>query len=103
MSLRHPAPLGRAARLAARRETLVALGRAQREVVALRWHGVEPSLRWVGWVERGWSAWHWVRRQRASVLMSVAALTPLTGIRPRWTARLLAGALAAARVARWLR
>ncbi len=82
MSLRHPAPPGRAAR---------------------RWHAVEPSLRWVGWVERGWSAWHWVRRHRASVLMPVAALTPFTGIRPRRTAPLLAGALAAVRVARWLR
>ena len=100
MSPRRPAPPDRAARLASRRETLVALSRVQRELIALRWRAAEPSLRWA---DRGWQAGHWVRRHPAEVLVSVAALTALTHVKAGWTGRLLAGALAAARVGRWWR
>jgi hypothetical protein len=90
-------PPDRLARLAARREALVALGQVQRELVALRWRGVEPSLQWA---ERGWQAWRYARSHPWAVFAPVALMAAL---RPRWTGRVVAGLMAITRLRRLLR
>lgn len=90
-------PRDRLAWLAARREALVALGQVQREVVGLRWRGVEPSLHWM---ERGWQAWRYARSHPWAVFAPIALLAAL---RPHWTGRVVAGLMAVTRLRRLLR
>jgi hypothetical protein len=87
----------RAARLAAQRESLVALAQVQRDAIALRWRGLTPAF---GWMARGRQAWAVARAHPWLVLAPVAALAWL---RPRWAGRATATLLALWRVERWLR
>lgn len=87
----------RAALLAARREALVALAQVQREVVALHWRGLTPTLHWI---ERGRQAWLCIRAHPWPVLAPLAALVLL---RPRWAGRTAAALLTLSRIGRWLR
>jgi hypothetical protein len=78
--------------LAARREALVALSTVQREVLVLRWRGVEPSLQWA---ERGFSVWQRYRGLRWLLLVPVAGLLLA---RPRLSGRVTAAVLGLMRV-----
>lgn len=90
----------RAALLAARRESLVALAQLQRDGLAVHWRAFDTPLRWV---ERGWQVWQIWHVARAHPW---AVLTPAIVVlvfRPRWVGRVAAAFFTISRAGRWLR
>jgi len=87
----------RAALLAARREALVSVAQAQRDLLGADALSLGPALRWI---ERGRNVWLIVRDHPWLVALPVAAVA---AFRPRWLLRVGGAAVALWRLNRRMR
>jgi hypothetical protein len=87
----------RAALLVARREALLAVAQAHRDLLSADARSLEPSLRWI---ELGRNAWLFARDHPWLAALPLAALAL---VRPRWAWRAAGTTVALLRLGRWMR